>query len=84
MGKFCNGDQTAITIPNFADNEVLSGQIDGLKTQFTLVNTPVTNSVHLCYNGSRQSPEQYSVNANVVTTNFICQLGDTLVADYRY
>jgi hypothetical protein len=84
MARFYNGDQTFISILTPVDNEVLSGQIDGVAKSFTLVNIPATGSVRLYYNSGRQDPTQYSVTNNILTMNFIPQPGDTLVVDYRF
>jgi hypothetical protein len=82
---FHNGDTTSITIPQFADNEDLSGKIDGQTTAFQLLNTPNPNtSVHVHYNAGRQGPDQYSVSNNTLTLKFTPQLGDSLVVDYRF
>ena len=84
MVRICNGDQTAFIFPSFADNEVLSSSIDGVTTSFTLANIPIAGSVHVIYNAGRQDPTQYSVQNNTLILNFVPQLGDTLVVDYRY
>lgn len=81
-----NGDATSISLPQFADNEVLTPQITGSVSTFTLANAPnPAGSLRLVYNGSEQDPGQLtSVSGTSVTIKFTPQLGDTLVAHYRY
>jgi hypothetical protein len=70
---------------NFADNEVLTNQIDGITSIFTLETIPnPTTSVHVYYNSGRQDPAQYSVTGNNLQLTFTPQIGDTLVVDYRH
>lgn len=92
-GGFLNSGMTIIdtNLQNYADNEDLTSQIDGVTTTFTLAHTPTAGSVHFYYNGQRQrlgASFDYTISGNTITTiSFTPSLGppsDTLMADYRY
>ena len=67
------------------DGEVPSGVINGINMTFTLVNIPITGSVHLFLNGQRKT-SGYTVVGNTITYTGgpTPQTGDGHVADYRY
>jgi len=70
---------------NYADNEAVSGTIDGVNKTFTLVRFPNGGVVHLYRNGTRQNPasDYQLIGQNVVFTT-APTVGDSLLVDYRY
>jgi len=73
------------TSPNFSDNEVPSGTINGSNVTFTLLHTPLTGTLHLYYNGLRQTPtSDYSIVGSVITLVSAPIPTDVLLADYKY
>ena len=70
-----------ISVQNFADGEILTP----LGTSFTLINPPISGSVHLFRNGIRQaSPGDYTIAGKVITFVKPPLVTDLLIADYRY
>lgn len=85
MARICNGDQTTIDIPAYADGEIPFGELNSSNVTYTLVNTPnPSTSLQIFYNGGLQDVTKYTLNTNTIILTFPPQLGDTLVAYYRY
>lgn len=77
----------AISVPNFADNEVPSGTVNGSNPTFTLAHTPVSTSLSLYLNGVLQhagAGNDYTIATNSITMLNVPQTGDTLLANYRF
>lgn len=86
------GMGSTAAVPTFADNEVLSGTIDGSNKTFTCLNSPnPPSSLHLYRNIDRIFPEvgspavgDYTISGNTVTMAVAPSIGDVLHGDYRY
>lgn len=68
------------------DSEAPSGAIDSSNVTFTLANTPITGSVKLYLNGSRQNTgaaNDYTISGVTITYNTAPPTGSVLLADYR-
>jgi len=69
----------------FVDDETPAGDIDGANTAFTLKRTPIYGSVKLYRNGSRQRvTDDYTILGKEITVLVAPQVGEILLADYRY
>lgn len=76
-------------VPNFADNEVPSGTIDGSNLVFTLAHTPnPALSLELFKNGQEMIAGGADFTLATATITFTAgskpQTGDTLIGSYRY
>lgn len=76
------------SVPNFSDNEVPTGSVNGSNTVFDLANAPSpSSSLHFYRNGVRlKATSDFTLSGNVITfaNGEVPQSGDTLLADYRY
>lgn len=78
---------SAISIDSFADEEDLSGDLDGLTVAFVLAETPVSGSVKLYLNGQRLQSgigKDYTITGSAITLATAPSTGEVLLADYRY
>lgn len=76
-------------MPNFADNEVPSGTIDGSNAVFTLAHTPnPALSLDLFKNGQEMIAGGVDFTLATATITFTAgskpQTGDTLICSYRF
>jgi hypothetical protein len=74
-------------LPNFVDAETPGGTPNGTLVTFTLANSPAGSSLHLYRNGLRQrSGLDYTISGSSITFLAVAvpQLGDLLLADYRF
>lgn len=76
-------------MPNFADNEVPSGTIDGTNVTFTLAHTPnPALSLELFKNGQEMIAGGADFTLATATITFTSaskpHSGDTLICSYRY
>jgi len=82
-----NTSSYSLSLPfNFYDNETPSGSVDGINDTFTLLNIPISNSLHLYSNGSRQAPiTDYTLSTNTIifTPSSIPISESILLADYK-
>lgn len=71
---------------NFADNEVPSGTCNASNTTFTLAHTPISGSLHLFWNGTRQAPTtDYTISSATITMAYAPATTPCIpLADYRY
>lgn len=70
---------------NFSDDEVPSGLKNGSNLIFTLLNTPLPNSLKLRVNGQwLVNNIDFTYSGNIITMNFILYPEDVLLVDYRY
>lgn len=68
---------------NFVTAETPSGSINSSNTAFTLANTPVTGTVKLYRNGTRQIVgTDYTISGTAITELHAPLTGDSLIADY--
>jgi hypothetical protein len=76
------------TVPNFTDNVVPTGTINGSNAVFTLPSTPnPAGSLQLFRNGVLQTAgmsADYTLSAATITYNAAPITGDTHVASYRH
>lgn len=74
--------------PNFGDDIVPAGAIDGVNTVYTLPNAPnPAGSLKLFKNGVRQTAgagADYTLSGSSITYASALNPGDTHIADYRY
>jgi len=73
------------TLGGMLCNEVPSGLINGSNTNYTLANTPVTNSLTVFLNGLMQEPgggNDYSLSGLTITFATAPESGDILLANY--
>ena len=80
-------------IPNFVNNEIPSGSINGTNTTFTLAHNPAIGSLVLTvgtvsdsYGTIARQSIHYLLSGNVITfqSSYIPQAGSYLLAAYRY
>ena len=83
----CGGGAGGV-VPLFSDAEPMSGAINGVNTQFTLLHAPSPiDSLAVYRNGVlMKHGYDYAIAASVVTffTGSVPQTGDQLLASYRY
>lgn len=93
-----DGDKGDITISNsgtswvvdqnvFVTGESPSGAVNGINDDFTLSQTPRTNSVTVYVNGLRQligALNDYIISDAVITFTVAPLVGSIIVVDYRY
>jgi hypothetical protein len=83
----CGTSSTASPGPNFTDEEVPAGLVNGINTAFTLSAVPApTSSLSLYRNGVLQKGGQdYTLSGNAIQFLSVStpQLADTLLASYR-
>ncbi len=74
-----------VTGLTFVDDETPSGTQDKTNKIFTIVNTPVTDSLKLYTNGQRikSGGEDYTLSGTTITYVFAPLANDILIADYR-
>ena len=75
--------------PNFSDGETPVGTPNGTLTAFTLLNAPANSgtTLHLYRNGLRQKAGvDYTISGSTITflPVSVPQVGDSLLADYRF
>lgn len=78
---------SAASSPNFVDNEVPSGTVNGSNATFTLAHTPVSTSLSLYLNGILQAAgagKDYTISTGTITMLNVPITGDTLLANYRF
>ena len=64
-------------------NELLVG-VNGSSSSFSLAYTPMSGTVRLYHNGMRLTPGvDFSVIGSSISTTFVPDAGDNLLADYR-
>lgn len=69
----------------FADNEIPTGVQNGVNVTFTLMHTPLTGTVHLYYNGLRQTPiNDFTISTSTITMVLAPTSSDILLVDYKY
>lgn len=73
-------------MPNFSDNEVPAGSINGINKNFTWLNAPnPTGSLQVYRNGVLQlQGTDYTQGTNISSFVSAPSLGDDLVGFYRY
>jgi hypothetical protein len=72
---------------NFSDSETPSGTINGSNVTFTLINQPLSGTLHLFLDGLRMKPSlDYTISGSTITflSGVVPEIGATIVADYRY
>lgn len=66
------------------ENEVPTGSVNDVNTNFTLANTPIAGSVKVFLNGLRMKPTtDYTVSGTTITFLIAPTTGDTILCDYR-
>lgn len=73
------------TLASMICNEVPTGLINSANTDFTLSDTPVTNSLTLFLNGLMQEPgagNDYTLSGDAITFTTAPETGDILLANY--
>jgi hypothetical protein len=79
------GGGSAGSTNNFADNEIPTGTQNGINLTFNLMHTPLTGTVHLYYNGLRQTPvNDFTVSGTVITFVSAPIASDNILVDYQY
>jgi hypothetical protein len=78
----------ALLVANFVYNEVPTGTVNGVNTDFTLANTPTAGTVAVYKNGIRQlvgAGNDYTISGTTITflADNIPQTGDNLIVDYQ-
>lgn len=75
----------ASVIHKFMDDETPAGTVNGVNTVFTLVKYPVNGSLKVFRGGARQRvTEDYTLAGRTITFTIAPQVGEILLADYRY
>lgn len=70
---------------NFVDSESPAGTKNSTNVTFTLANTPTAGSLHLYFRGLRlKLTDDYTLSGTTITMVTAPDLGDALLADYRY
>lgn len=66
-------------------NETPTGTINGVNTDFTLVNTPASNSVRVYLEGKRLAPGvDYSITSSIISFVLAPLTGSIILVDYNY
>ena len=69
----------------FIDDETPTGTLDGANTDFTLSKTPLTGSLKVYRNGSRQRiTEDYTLDYRTITFGVAPESDEIILVDYRY
>lgn len=66
-------------------NEVPTGTVNGVNTDFVLAATPITNSLNVYLNGARlQITTDYTLATATITFLTAPLLGSVILCDYQY
>lgn len=75
-------DAGTITGANFIFNEVPSGAVDGVNTDFTLAQAPIAGAITLSVNGAVQDPATFTLSSNAIAFGTAPPSGAVILATY--
>jgi hypothetical protein len=74
----------SLVFGNIIENEVPTGDIDDLNTDFVISDTPISGSVKVYLNGVRMAEtEDYTISGTTITFLIAPATDDTILIDYR-
>ena len=86
LAKLSRTNLNLTSLGTFVDDETPSGTVNGSNTDFTVANTPITNSLKVFVNGQRLKAGGEDYTLSGVTITFVTAPPTTsiLTVDYRY